>query len=106
MAKEQKKPPLPQPELPNIPPRPQEIKQIYLVTIIQHKERVYCKVDYNKQTSNQETLGEIFTTVRQLERILNKLKKSNIEIDLTKPVPQPTLNVLDHEINFKEYGTE
>lgn len=100
MQNKEKKPPLEQPELPNIPPKPKEIKQVYLVTIIQHKEKVYCKVDYNTSPTDKNTLGEIFNTVRQLERVLNKLKKTNIEIQLNSPLPENSLKPLPTEIQL------
>lgn len=104
MKQEQKKSPLEQPELPNIPPRPKEIKQVYLVTIIDHKKRIYCKVDYNQNSTDQETLGEIFLIVRQLERILNKLKKNNIEIKHQLEVTAIDSKIT--QINTLENGTD
>lgn len=107
-----KKPPLPQPELPNIPPAPQKPYMVYMVEIIQHKTKVYCKVDTLKipreitdveKVENDITLGEVYAIVRGLERVLNKLKKHNIEIKLTAQTIQiPEVEKqLGHELNME-----
>lgn len=92
----QKKDPLTQPELPNIPPRPPQPYTVFAVEIIEHKEKVYCKVDTLKvpveitdieKLETEITIGEVYAIVRGLERVLNKLKKHNI--------------ILKHNIQYK-----